>query len=225
MKTTYFFYVVALALFTAGAQAQNPDRPRPENPDRPRAEADKLFERAKQAKAEGRAEEADKLFDAAKRLQTEPRESADRGGDVEQRMRSRRAIELGKQNEAPRPERELGDRRDREHDGHDGPPPGDRGERMRHVTEAIGHLRAAGLNEPAEHLEQLARTMRAEPDQPPRGFGGPPPNDQMHAALREMHDNLQALRGEVQNMARAMEELRALVKKERNDPARERPAQ
>lgn len=85
MKTTYFFSAVTLALVTAAALAQNPDRPR--------AEADKLFERANQAQAEGRAEEADKLFDAAKRLQAGSHESADRSGDVAQRLRSRRAME------------------------------------------------------------------------------------------------------------------------------------
>jgi HAMP domain-containing protein len=215
MNKLSFLGVLATLLVATGVQAQNPDSRR--------AEAEKLFEKANQAKAEGRGEEAEKLSIQAKKLQGEvgDRDDADR----EQVRRLKREIkELrhgGKRNEAGRLDREHGGRRDQ---ASRPLPPGEPGERLRHVQEAIAHLRAAGLEEPADHLEQEARKIRGAVEQAHRNMGGRPPEPQeLQAAMREMRENMQAMRGELQKMAQVVNELREQMKRERGDSGKGSP--
>ena len=46
-------------------------------------------------------------------------------------------------------------------------------ERVRHIMEAVAHLRAAGLDAPAQNLEQLARRRGGEPERRGESAGAP----------------------------------------------------
>ena len=102
--------------------------------------------------------------------------------------------EAGQHEEADRLAKRLS-----EGTGHQGDPH----ERMQHVAEAIKHLRAAGLNEQAENLEQMMRKMQQKPEgheqAGPREGGDPMPR-----AMREMHEQMI-------NMQRAIDELREVI--------------
>ena len=99
----------------------------------------------------------------------------------------------------------------------------ERPERLRHLMQAIEHLRAADLKEPAERLEQMARKMREEIERRPHDSAGRQP--QPEAAQREpqaMQDGMQELRGELRKMARSIEELREQVKKQAGEGQRDK---
>lgn len=88
---------------------------------------------------------------------------------------------------------------------------GEKMERMQHVQEAIKHLRAAGLKEPAERIEQMGREMQQAAAS---GRDQAVPREaleQMQRALKETHEQMA-------KMARAIEELREQVgKRDKHD--------
>ncbi len=207
MKTLSFLSLLVSALLAAVAQAQNPEA---------------LFDKAKQAKADGRHDEAEELVNRGKKLERELRER-ERGGDRERAPRSenlRPEVDQShgsvKHEHSDRPDRPFGEaaehRTERLPDS----------ERMRHLQEAIKHLRVAGLHDAAEHLEQLARRQHAEESQhgqPPRREQ--PRQDEVRREIREMQSRFQEMHGQIRKMAGALEELREQVKRQ-GEGARDR---
>ena len=90
---------------------------------------------------------------------------------------------------------------------------GEMPDRMRHIAEAIKHLRAAGLNEPAERIERMAR----EEQQKSRVGEQPVAREEFQRAMRDTQEQMQrALKDtheQMAKMARAIEELREQVSK------------
>ena len=81
-------------------------------------------------------------------------------------------------------------------------------ERMEHVMQAIQHLHAAGLHEPAEGIEQMAQHMRREMEERMRRehAEGRPSEGKPHAELEE-------IRQQMRRMAEQIERLQAELKK------------
>ena len=160
MKTTLLSILLALSpgiIFSGFAQENKPDAPREEKKEpaererhQPEAQAREEIEK----KVKAAMEEAAKLDEAGKK-------------DAAENLR-REARQMAQAAKAH--ERAAGERR---HEGEDrkldGPPRAEIENKLKHVEQAIAHLREAGLPEPAEHLNQLANRFRAAlhgPDQP-----------------------------------------------------------
>ena len=214
MKPIQLLPLFAAFVFVTGLQAQHPDQPR--------AEAEQLFEKAKHAKAEGRNEEADELTRRAKGLQSEPKEGNPSKPGIDKLGMAKHEIEelhrAGKHEQAEQMERRLAETMRGKHEqrtkGGGGSP-----DRLAHVGQAIEHLRAAGLGEEAGHLEQVAHRMQEEMAH--RGHesaGGKPGAEPM----REMQEHMQQLSGQLQKMARGIEELRGEVKDLHAQPAKKK---
>ncbi len=77
--------------------------------------------------------------------------------------------------------------------------------RLQHLGQAIEHLRAAGLNEPAERLSEQARMMRKElARQESQGNATGP---DIGRQLSEIREGMQNLQRQVQEMNKRLEEL------------------
>jgi hypothetical protein len=96
-------------------------------------------------------------------------------------------------------------------DHREGPPPREIQNKLHHVEQAIGHLREAGLPEPAADLERMANRLRQalRPADGPRpeapghpGSEGPP-----HPGARPIHDDVAALRREIDELKKTVAEL------------------
>jgi methyl-accepting chemotaxis protein len=70
--------------------------------------------------------------------------------------------------------------------------------------EAVQHLRAAGLNEPAESLEQMAHKMREEFER----RGAPVGAERMEQAFGEIREGMEQLRRQMEKMQQELKELR-----------------
>lgn len=216
MRTTISI-MTALALVSA-VNAEEPKRN--EIP-----EAQKLMERARQAKEAGRFDEAHELAEQAQKIGGAHREGRPgiNGGAPERLEKVRHEIEelhrAGKHEEAEKLKHRITEAME-----HKKQPPaikdGEGPARLRHLMEAIRNLREGGFNEPAEGLEKLARGMREQfehreqpeksrkpdsgpKDGPPRKAGPPPhpPGDELHA-----------MQEQIAKLAHAVEELRAQIK-------------
>lgn len=206
MKKTLLLSIASL-IFIADIGAQNPD-PR-------RAEARELMEKAQRAKAEGRGGEAEELMRKAKELQ-----GAHGGHDDGKMDRARheavaREIEelhrAGKHDEAERLKRKLAGA---------GPGPGrpaEARERLAHISQAIEHARAAGLKEEAAHLEQAARRMKEELARRSETVHGEP------MPIRELHEAMERMQGQMEKLSRAMGELREQVHALQRGTEKKRP--
>ena len=111
--------------------------------------------------------------------------------------------------------------------------PGEQPERMQHIMEAVRHLRAAGLKEPAENLEKMAGELKKAQagggGQSPKGEGADQMQrsmnelrEQTSRAMRDMHEQteraLKETHEQMAKMARVIEELREQVgKREKRD--------
>jgi hypothetical protein len=177
LNTKLLLLTTALALFCSAARAQ--ERP---DPERLRAEARELSDKARDLKADGRTEESEKLARKAKNLtleadelrqkQTDERRPA---ADVSSDRRDERDV-ARRSPRGSRGDRDEGQRRI-------GPPDhlaqGDRGSgrldredlalRKFHLKKAIKHLRAAGLYEQADRLEERMRPAHLRFRDQPRG--------------------------------------------------------
>jgi len=164
MKSTLLTAVLALSpgfAFPAFAQEKKPDGPREEQ----KEHAEREHHRAAEAQArenverkvKAMLEEAAKLDeagkkDAAENLRREARQMAQAV-----KAHDRDAGEGRREGDAKKP---------------DGPPHAEVADKLKHVEQAIAHLREAGLPEPADHLNQIANRFRAAlhgPDQPRPG--------------------------------------------------------
>ncbi len=124
--------------------------------------------------------------------------------DEAKRLEERVRAEMGKQGAKRADSERHGDA------AHEGEKP----TRMRHIAEAIKHLRAAGLNEPAERIEQMAR---AEQQQKSAEGGPAVSREEIQRAMRDTQEQMQrALKDtheQMAKMARAIDELREQVSK------------
>ena len=195
------------------------------SPDELRAGIEKLTREARAAKEQGRNDDANELMAQSKKLQAELREQGAESGEKDQpdlKARVARELDLleraGKSDEAQELRRKLGHGKELDRRRNDFKH-GEGDERAHHVMEAIKHLRAAGLQEPAEHLERMTRQMRegGEHDGRPRGDRRP---DEVQAATRELHTAMQEMREQMRKMQHQLEELRAHTAKKSGD---ERP--
>jgi hypothetical protein len=204
-----------------------------------------LENQARAAKEAGRHDEAQAIMEKAKRMIAGNRDGEQGGDKLE--MAKRKIEELrkaGNNEEADQLERrvrEAGEKRregEKFRDGEKERPAekvrdgdkerpvakvrdGERGgdERMQHIEQAIKHLRAAGLHEPAERISQMAREQHNKPARPEIERGAAQEQlqrairdtqEQTHRALRETHEQMA-------KMARAIEELREQVAKSRKE--------
>lgn len=215
---TIFSLIAALALVSGvNAQDKQPGIP----------EAQKLMERAREAKEAGRYDEARELAEKAKQIggmKHDGKPGMDKGSP-ERLEKVRHEIEelhrAGKHEEAEQLKRRVAEAMEHKKEA----PQGKEGEgpaRLRHVMEAIRHLREAGLNEPAEGLEKLARKMHEEfehreheqGDKHMKGEHGK--GDKPHGPGDELH----AMREQMEKMAHAIEELRAQVRQHGDEQER-----
>ena len=216
MKTIPFLQLFAAVAFATGLHAQNPDQPR--------AEAEKFFEKAKHAKAEGRNEEAEELMRRAKGLQSEQKEGKPPKPGADKLGMAKHEIEelhrAGKHEQAEQMERKLAGMM---HGKYEQGPKGGTSDRLAHVGQAIEHLRAAGLGEEAGHIEQIARRMKEEmAHRFHDSSGGKPGAEPMQGAMREMQQHVQQLTGQIEKMAHGLEELREQVKDLRAQPVKKK---
>ncbi len=192
MKISRLLPLIAIFATSAAVFAQGPDKNR--------AQVEELTDRARRAKAEGRGEEAEEIMRKLKQLQGELREGApqkpehDKAAGV---LRENEELQkAGKHEEAGRLAKK----------GAGGGPGGAQAEgteRLQHLVQAIEHLRAAGLHDPAASLEGVAREMKE--------------NLGRHGALPESggkrHPGAPAdggdIRAQMQKLAQSVEELRA----------------
>lgn len=225
--------------------------------DKLRGKLQELEQQARAAKEAGRPDEAQAIMEKAKRMMIEQREREQGGDKLEMAKRKIEELrKAGKADEAEQLERRVREAGEQRKDGEkrkEGEQPkdgekrkdgekvrdgekqkqkvGDHAvggdERLQHIAEAVKHLRAAGLNEPAEHIAQMARGGHDQPERRPGAGGGAPQEElqralqntqeQTHRALRETNEQTQrALREtheQMAKMARAIEELRAQVAK------------
>lgn len=211
---TIFSLITALALVSGvNAQDKQPGIP----------EAQKLMQRAKEAKEAGRYDEARELAEQAQKIGGMHREGKPgiNGGAPERLEKVRHEIEelhrAGKHEEAEKLQHRVAEAM-----AHKKGLPSKEGEgpaRLRHLMEAIHHLREAGINEPADSLEKMAHEMKEElghreqadkgrkPEPGPKD-GPPRKGDKPHPPGDELH----AMREQMEKMSRAIEELRAQIK-------------
>ena len=206
MKTSLLVTAAAAMVTALSLSAQSVDDIR--------AEAARIAERAGQAKREGRMDEARELGQQAEKLHRElrEREGGKDGGDKAAAIK-REVEELhraGKHDEAERLQRRLSGMH--AHQGHDKKTAGAEGpQRLQHLVEAIRHLHQAGFGRQAEELEKLAAHLKEEmmrDEMRARGGAGPEALEKIVAAHKA---EVQAMREEMQKMARAVEELRGQV--------------
>ena len=200
MKSSQF--VIALcasaALFSTTARADDGDNVR--------NKLQELEQQARAAKEAGRAEEAQAIMEKAKRIRAEASERNAQGGDKLE-MAKRKVQELrnaGKGEEAEQLERRIREGAEKQRDGGDKRRDAEHGggdERQQHLGEAIRHLRAAGLDDPANQIERLARELGNG-----KAPAHEPQNEGTQRALRETQEQMV-------KMARAIDELRQQVER------------
>ena len=91
---------------------------------------------------------------------------------------------------------------------------GPQGERLQHIMQAVEHLNAAGLHEPARDIAQIAQNMRRELEEHMK-------REQAEVREREarnhpemkVHAELEEMRHQMHKMAEQIEQLRAELKK------------
>ena len=213
MKTTLLTTVLALSqgfALSAFAQDKKPDAPREEQKESPRRErphaeapARENIERKLQALMQEAAklDEAGKK-DAAENLRREAHELAEAA-----KTHGRGAREGHREGDAGKPE---------------GPQRAEIENKLKHVEQAIGHLKEAGLPEPAGQLNQLANRLRGalrgegEPrreetkrDEPRREEArrGEPKREEPKREEGRPDNDIEALRREIQELRQAVRQL------------------
>jgi uncharacterized protein (DUF305 family) len=184
------------------------------------------MEKAAALEAEGKKDEANEVRSAAKKklqsaIENHQREMQEKMRGMHQRQRAEK-IERAERERAEKRERQRAERlgrgpgpgspgRPEADERPDGPPRPELERKLHHVEQAIGHLREAGLPDPAENLERVAQRLRnAMHDQPgpPPGRGphpdGPPHGD--HAGAPG-HDEIGELRREIEELKKTVGEL------------------
>ena len=220
MKTSLLRILCAAALLSTPVFADEGDPLR--------GKIKELEERARAAKEQGRAEESKELMQQVRRLHAELGErEGKRGGGEKLEMMKHKIGELrqaGKPEEAEQLERHLREATQAPGESQRKDGAGEV-ERRQHALEAIKHLHAAGLHEPAERIEQMLRELGGNAERSGPGAASPQAGpEQMQRAMREMQEQTQrALREtheQMAKMARAIAELREQAGKPRGDGER-----
>jgi HAMP domain-containing protein len=156
----------------------------------PKESVERLRQQAGAAKEAGRMEEAQKLHEAAERLMAELRDKAP-GKKMEKAPEGMMKMEKKPGFKPGNPEQE----------------------RLQHVMQAVEHLRAAGLKEPAQSIEQIAQHMRHEMEErmkqqqmaregkPESGPNRQAELDEMRQQIRQLAEQIEKLRMELKNRA------------------------
>lgn len=227
MKHTLITLITGIACALPVTAQDKPDAPREgerreaaakdaaarEGADRELAAAkEKIAGRMKAAMEEAAELEKAGKHDAAEAKRKEAEQQRDAAiHELQQHMRERRQAEVRREGE---PKREGEARRESEGRRPDGPPRQELENKLRHVEQAIGHLREAGMPEPAEQLNQIANrlrgALRGEGDGPRREEGRREegPRDQPRG-------DIEALRREIQELRQAVQELSANQERKR----------
>jgi hypothetical protein len=79
--------------------------------------------------------------------------------------------------------------------------------------EAIEHLRAAGLNEPAENLQKMAHEMRAHLERERRDSGSP----ESHRPSGPPAERLEEMQKQIRNLSSQVQDLRNMMQKRDGD--------
>jgi hypothetical protein len=190
-----------------------------------------LENKAGAAQAEGRAEEAEKLRNAARELaertKAEPGERADgrkpgeelramlgklraeleeaskagkldAAGEIKQRMARIEKELRGEGEKREGAKREFAEKKAR-------PDGGDAHQKLQHLGEAIEHLHAAGMHEPAERLAQEARALKQQLAHGKEDGPGKAPHPDRQ--LAEMREGMMNLQRQMQEIQKRLEEL------------------
>jgi hypothetical protein len=204
MKTSLLLTLSAVALLSLPALAQEGDE---------RSKIKDLESRARSAKQQGNAEEAQKWMEQAEALRAKARKSEGQDDAGDKPKASKPRVDMLR-NAGRREEAQARDQQPREatgtHDRRDhGPGQPDGHDRAEHIREAVRHLHAAGLHEPAENISKMLRQQDRDP---------------MQRAMHEMQERTQRMMRETHEqmakMARAIEELREQVGKQRPEGER-----
>lgn len=182
-----------------------------------------FLKRAQQAKADGKFDEAKELAEQARKLHGGDGHGERKlDGEKKDKLAHMRAeIEelhrAGKHEQAEELRKKfMGDLMAQHHGPKKEMPhkePGSGEERLEHLMEAIKHLRAANLNEPAESLEKLAGHMKEEMAAHKRAEQEQREHPRAEGELRE-------LREQVQKLSHTVEELRGQLKRAPGDEVR-----
>ena len=218
---------VGLGLCVLNVRAENP------KPEQLREEARNLERKSQELKAEGKHEEAKEVWREVQeiRAKADQMEQQPRQADAANRMRSQeleqkrnellaelkelrqtgdedRAVEVKKQ--VQRIEAELSRSGGRPKGKPNPVPPPERAEaerRVRHLREAVGNLRAAGMNDAAEAIAQQAEHMeqrlQSGPGMDPLGPMVPRAElERMRAEMEELRQTVRRLQERVEDLAR-----------------------
>ena len=199
MKTAFLLTIGTLVLPALIAMAEPKAKLNTDSQD--------LLKRAQQAKAEGRFDEARKLAEQLRKehgFKRKEHKGESDAGKREKLAHLKSEIEklqrAGKHQEAEELRKKFeGELRAAHKKGHPGEMPAEA--RLEHLMQAIQHLHAAGMKEPAGQLEQAAAKMREE------------------LAARHHHEGakqdseVHALREQVEKLKHALEEMGAQLKK------------
>jgi chromosome segregation ATPase len=186
-----------------------------------------LETKAAAAQAEGRSEETEKLRKAIGELSERAKADAEkRDGERRERPQreelrtkldqSRQELAEAEKNGQERAAAEIrqritrlegtvrseGGRREGEGKQHE---MGDAKRRLQHLNEAIEHLRAAGMREPAESLSEQARVLKAQLTQQSGRRDNPGHN--VEGQLNEIREGMKNLQRQMQEMQKRLEDL------------------
>lgn len=169
--------LIVVLSFTGTGFAQEPKS-------NPKQAIEHLMERARDARAAGRADEAKELAAQAEKLQHAMREHEG----------------------ARRPEKHP--------EGHGPMPgKHPEAERMEHVMQAVQHLHAAGLHKPAEEIEGIARNMRREIEERMKHEQAEARGREGHRNDGKPHPEMEEMRQQMRRMAEQIEKLQMEMKK------------
>jgi hypothetical protein len=217
--------VITAAAWTGQVTAQEPprDHPREEKKEDGRKDAElrermqneqrafreKMEARMKEAMQEAAKLEADGHKEEAEALRAKAKERLEAAVKEHQAMMQRKT-------QAAMRERASGERRP------DGPPPAELENKLKHVEQAVAHLREAGMPDAAESIARIAERLRQEmrtpvrprPDEARRTEPLPRPDenrrpDEALRPVQQLEAELDALRREVRELHEAVRRMNA----------------
>jgi hypothetical protein len=166
-----------------------------ESKENPKQALQSLMERAREAKAAGRFDEAKELAEQAEKLQRE----------------------LQGHDGVKKPQKHA-----EKHPGKDMPHlKGPEAERLRHIMQAVEHLHAAGLHEPAKNIEEIAQNLRRELEERMKREQAEAHGKEKHPGEMKAHAELEEMRQQMRRMAEMIEQLQAELRK--RDPDKIQP--
>jgi hypothetical protein len=173
-------------------------------PERRRASANRLRARLAELESAGRQEEAQSLRERLEMIEREADREAERARSdeewrqeqLERTVEPKMAPPRFREERAPFPAREE-------------LPVENRRQRLHHVEQAIEHLHAAGLHEPADQIAREAARWRNEFERMPE-FHGPPVPPEARNIIRRLEGEMDELRRELRDLRQALDDMRAL---------------